>query len=293
MNTETIIAFSNIAETYDESVSSNSILQWMREAVHGIYLRYLNPGDRILELNCGTGIDALFLARNGMNVTATDASPKMIEIVRRKINTPLAPLKAGIEATDLKGEIRAEICSFSEIHRLEESNFDAVVSNFGGLNCINDFTELRRQLSLKLKPNGIFIAVVMNKICPWEITYYLMKLDARNAFRRFSKNGLDVKIHPPGPLPPRSPFGKKGRPGIDVRTYYYTPGAFAKSFAKNFSAEKIYALALFTPPPYLEALWRKFGKAGRMMLKRDHALYGSLPFNRFGDHFIAVMRKKM
>ena len=39
---------------------------------------------RILELGCGTGEDALRLARRGLEVVAVDASPGMIQVARQK-----------------------------------------------------------------------------------------------------------------------------------------------------------------------------------------------------------------
>jgi SAM-dependent methyltransferase len=41
--------------------------------------RCFAPGSHVLELNCGTGEDALALARSGVRVSAYDASPEMIE----------------------------------------------------------------------------------------------------------------------------------------------------------------------------------------------------------------------
>ena len=38
-----------------------------------------SAGHRVLELNCGTGEDAVFLARRGVRVLATDLSGAMVE----------------------------------------------------------------------------------------------------------------------------------------------------------------------------------------------------------------------
>jgi len=270
---KTLTAFDSIAEGYDIEVSSNSILQWMRGTVHAVYLKYFRPGDRILELNCGTGIDALFLARSGLRVFATDASQKMIEVLKRKIAAQ-SNLPKG-EQPAAGGNVKAEVCPFSDIGRLEENNFDGIVSNFGGLNCINDFRELSRQLSLKLNPNGRLIAVVMNKVCPWEILYFSAKLDQGNAFRRLSQNGLVVRL-------------KQG----SVRTFYFSPKQFGNAFRKYFLTERIFSLALFTPPPYLSGFYSRHKLAAGILTRLDEILNGVFPFNRFGDHFIIVMRKK-
>jgi ubiquinone/menaquinone biosynthesis C-methylase UbiE len=38
------------------------------------------PGQRILELNCGTGIDAVYLAKKGVRILTCDISPRMNEV---------------------------------------------------------------------------------------------------------------------------------------------------------------------------------------------------------------------
>ena len=252
-----IRAFDRIAADYDEQVLSNEILVWMREQVHRIFLSYFKPRDSVLELNAGTGIDAEFLSKHGINVYATDASERMIEKLRTRT------------------KIHSEVLSFSDLNKIK-GNFDGVISNFGGLNCINDFEDLSKDLYSKIKSGGKFVAVVMNKFCPWEVNYYLMKLKPRSAFRRFSKKGIDVGLN-----------------GSTVRAYYFTPRKFARSFKKNFVLEKIYSLGLFTPPPYLQGLYRRFKIPVQLLMKIDAALRGIYPFNRFGDHFIVVLRKKM
>ena len=42
------------------------------------------PGDQVLELGCGTGEDAIWLAKRGVRVLATDGSPAMLEATARK-----------------------------------------------------------------------------------------------------------------------------------------------------------------------------------------------------------------
>jgi hypothetical protein len=46
--------------------------------------------------------------------------------------------------------IEAHVCPFDKIG-IETANFDGVISNFGGLNCINDFGMLGIDLNHKLK----------------------------------------------------------------------------------------------------------------------------------------------
>lgn len=259
----TIEAFDKASLIYDESERDNPILRWMRRQVYEVCYKYFNKGDYLLELNCGTGIDALNLAMMNKNkIFATDASSGMIDILNEKLNAYNLPVETGVY-------------NFNEIGRLTLSNvFDGVLSNFGGLNCISEFSELSESLS-HIKKDGIFISVVMNKICPWEIIYYILKRKGKEAFRRFNKNGIMADL-----------YGKK------VLTYYYTPKKFAGHFKKHFNIVKIYSLGNFTPAPYMKRLYRDFTNFSTLMMMLDQSTHGRFPFNRIGDHFILVMKRK-
>ena len=235
----------------------------MRRAVHRIYLHHLPPKSRVLELNAGTGVDAVYLAEKGFEVYATDISEEMIRV-----------LMSNAKAQMSNGTVKAKAASFDEIDTIPDGGFNAVVSNFGGLNCINDFHKLSDDLVAKLKPGGVFIAVVMNKVCPWEIFYYCLRLNFKEAFRRFSKSGIMAELN-----------------GEKVLTYYFTPGEFAKAFSRNFTKVKLYTLALHTPPPYLVGIYNRLRPLVNFWMVIDDLLMGLPLLNRFGDHFILVMKK--
>ncbi len=73
------LAFSKQSNIYEEYEKSNPILLWMRQQVYDVVLSHLKKGDKILELNSGTGTDAIFFAKQGYDVTCTDLSDGMIE----------------------------------------------------------------------------------------------------------------------------------------------------------------------------------------------------------------------
>jgi ubiquinone/menaquinone biosynthesis C-methylase UbiE len=256
-------AFDSAAPSYDEDESRNEILIWMRGIVQGIYLENFKSGDKLLELNAGTGTDALFLAEHEIHVLATDISENMIGTIREKIKKQNA-----------EKYVSGKLCPFDEIGEIEENNFDGVVSNLGGLNCINEFDKLSNDLSSKIKQGGKFIAVVMNRYCPWEIFYYLIRFDFKNVFRRLKKDGIDATL---------------GN-GL-VRTYYFTPSQFTRFFKRKFKVRKIYTLGLHTPPPFLIGIYRRFKLLVKLLMKTDELLKGVFPFSRFGDHFIIILEK--
>src|SRR6185436_3926462 len=79
-------AFDGAACAYDEEFTNTPIGRLQRSRVQHFLKRSLHKNSlSILEINCGTGEDAIWLTKNGHEVVATDASEKMIDVVKRKI----------------------------------------------------------------------------------------------------------------------------------------------------------------------------------------------------------------
>ena len=125
--TLTASAFDRMAPAYDAQFGTNPIgLHFRHEAQERTRLAFARGG-RLLDLGCGTGEDALFLAGVGFDVTAVDPSPGMIERARAKAAA------RGVAA------VRFEVLAAEDVGSLG-GPFDGVYSNFGALNC----AELRR-----------------------------------------------------------------------------------------------------------------------------------------------------
>lgn len=77
----------------------------------------LLPGERVLDVGCGTGTVALIAASAGAAVTAVDPSARLLEVTRT------AAERAGVDLQLLPGEAASL--------PLPDSSFDAVLSNFG------------------------------------------------------------------------------------------------------------------------------------------------------------------
>ena len=75
------IAYDLWAKHYDEQIPPHAAL----EAPHMIELVSPQPGERILDLACGTGRMAKIWRAAGARVTGVDVSVEMLEIARRKI----------------------------------------------------------------------------------------------------------------------------------------------------------------------------------------------------------------
>src|ERR1700761_2213714 len=78
-------AFSKQSVIFDEIYRTNSIVEYKRQRVRQHVLNYIKPGAHILELNAGTGDDALFFAKQGFVVHATDISVGMQAQLKQKM----------------------------------------------------------------------------------------------------------------------------------------------------------------------------------------------------------------
>ena len=266
MTLDTQQAFDGVAAGYGRSNAENPTLCAMRARVHRAVGAFVPPGSHILDLGCGPGSDAAYLAGQGYRVTAIDWSAAMVEEARRRIRD------AGVA-----DRVDVQHVGIHEIDRLEraEAPFDAAYSNFGPLNCIEDLPAAARQIAARLKPGGVLIASVIGRICPWEIALFVARGDLSRAAIRFRRGLVPVPLD-----------------GRTVWTRYFRPRDFEAIFAAaDMTRVSIRALGLFVPPPYLQAFADRHPAlvAG---LQRAEDRYGGWPVLRgWGDHFLVVLRK--
>ena len=155
---KTAEAFSRQSLVFDKIYGTNEIVQYKRERVRSHILKRLKSGSSMLELNCGTGEDAIFFAERGHTVHATDLSEGMLQHSEKKI-----------QERKLSGAISLEVCSFTKLDTMKNRGpFDFIYSNFGGLNCTSDLDIVIQSLSSLLKPKGVVTFVILPKFTLWE-----------------------------------------------------------------------------------------------------------------------------
>src|SRR5437870_3363925 len=156
-------AFDEAARRYDADAASNLMMRWLRRESLRQLLRAFSPGDSVLEIGCGTGEEAIALARRDVRVLATDASPEMVEVVREK---------ASAYGTTLSG-LSIAVLPVERLDRLVEergaSSFDGTYSSLGALNCTPDLAPVARHLATLVKPGGTVVISLLNKYCLWEV----------------------------------------------------------------------------------------------------------------------------
>src|ERR1700691_6609283 len=89
-------AFDSVAADYDGPRGNNASIQDMRCEMWRWLDATFAPGSRLIDLGCGTGLDAIRMAQLGHHITATDWSPQMVRRTsdRARRATPAATLRA-------------------------------------------------------------------------------------------------------------------------------------------------------------------------------------------------------
>ncbi|WP_338550302.1 class I SAM-dependent DNA methyltransferase [Roseovarius phycicola] len=101
------------------------------------FLESLSPNSALLDLGCGPGFAAAYMAKAGHSVTATDATPEMVE---------MAAAHPGVTA---------ELATFDDISGTDI--YDGIWANFCLLHAPRaDLPKHLSALSKALKPRGLF-----------------------------------------------------------------------------------------------------------------------------------------
>jgi SAM-dependent methyltransferase len=234
----------------------------MRSITHKHILRYLKEKDVILELNSGTGIDAIYLGGRGYRIHCTDIAEGMINKLREKV-----------KSNNLTNLISYQQLSFTELDKLDIKQFDYIFSNFGGLNCASDLPKLFKQFRNILNPGGKITLVIIPPICPWEIALVL-KGKFRTAFRRLRGTVL-ANVE-----------------GINFPVYYYSVADTIKALGPDFQILEIQSLGSISPPPYMDNFPKLHPRLYKKLTFWDERLSHIFPFNRLADHFILTAEYK-
>src|SRR5271156_5954810 len=78
-------AFTNQSVIFDSIYAGNTVVLYKRERVRDHVDQYLQPKSKILELNAGTGEDAIYFASRSHHVHATDISEGMLRQLACKV----------------------------------------------------------------------------------------------------------------------------------------------------------------------------------------------------------------
>ncbi|MBC7875619.1 MAG: methyltransferase domain-containing protein [Anaerolineales bacterium] len=252
-------AFDSLAAEYDSSFTRTRLGRQLREIVWEQFNGKILSGKYVLELNCGTGEDAIWLAKQRCKVVATDISSSMIDIASSKV-----------EASGLGGMVDFHFLDLAKPSlELNNEKFDYVLSNFGGLNCVQDLNPISSYLADHVKSSGQIVLVLMGKWCLWEIIWHGLHGDGEIAFRRLRKTGATAKIG-----------------SNDLHVWYPAVRDVKCQFERFFKIKKITGLGVFLPPTYLEKFIEKHPSLWSLLTWLEHKFANLFPFKYFADHLI-------
>lgn len=261
-------AFDRLAPSYDRLTGGEAFLHQRRQT-HAAFTRWLRPGCRVLEIGCGTGVDTAFLVTAGLRVVACDPSEEMLNRTKRRLALGDVGDRAGLLSCGLEGLPRF-------LDALDHNQgFDAIVSNFGALNCVQSLAPLGVIARRHLRAGGAIVLGLMGRTCLWESLYFSARGRPSLAGRR-RQGTVTIPVA-----------------GVDVPTFYHRTGDVREALGDGFTLEAVRGVGVMVPPPYLETRWQQVpASIRRATAGLDHVVSGWPIFNQLGDHTLTCWMKR-
>ncbi|MGH1385930.1 class I SAM-dependent methyltransferase [Kordia sp.] len=256
--------FDIAAPQYDDIFTYSNIGKAQRKLVFK-HINSIIQQDKklsILELNCGTGADAIEFAKLDHDVIATDISAGMIEVAKAKSH----PKNITFKVQDINTITKDTF----------DRKFDFIFSDFGGINCLS-YEQLQtffKTAADLLLPNGKMSIVLMPKNCLWERMYFTLKGDKAKATRRNTTESIVANVD-----------------GVGVATWYYNPQDVSAAANDFFTTKKVKPIGVTIPPSYLEQSFvAKFPML--TIFKGLDAVLTASSLAKYADHFLITLEKK-
>lgn len=188
--------YNNIASLYDMLSEGDDGMIWFRHNLEST-LRSLPKKARVLDCSCGTGDHAIWLAKQGFEVHASDISDGMLSAAKDK-------------AREENLDIHFFQCSWDELPGKTDSKFDLVVCPGNSLSHLSSLKQLDDAfIAIKkiIKNGGHFFFDIRN----WEKTYAENALEEQQ-FKVKDKDGFyDVRYSYDMPI-----FNETGQMHVDI-----------------------------------------------------------------------------
>jgi SAM-dependent methyltransferase len=157
--------FDVLASSYEATWSGTPEGRSQREEVWKVIDGLFQPGDKIVDLGCGIGDDAIHLRARGVNVCGIDSSQEMAEMSRAR----------GVEAH----------WRWIEDLSAVSGDLSGVLSNFGALNCVARLEPVAEQLGRLVIAGGPIALCVMGRFFWRESVRFLVQGKFAKAARRW------------------------------------------------------------------------------------------------------------
>lgn len=251
-------AFDRVAPVMDEVIVRNPINAWMHRVNMAKLSESFPPGSCLLELGCGSGADAIAMARRGCQVFAFDLSEAMVAQARAKVAAGGLQNRVVVAcgtSNDLDGVVAGS----------PWKEFDGAYANFT-LTYVADLGGVARALAKILRPAAPFVCTIQGRVALSEVLLYGARLRFSRIVSRLS-----------GPL-------IKDVHGVMVETFPASTDDVRRAFLPWFDLKELVGVPTFLPPVYLHPYYRRIGGGTRLLEFLDDRLAGRFPWNRLGEH---------
>jgi SAM-dependent methyltransferase len=248
-----------MAPIYDEQLVGDD---WMRSVLWSRYASLFQPGDRVLDVGCGTGIDAISLASRGIQVVGIDISPGMLAKFRQKV-----------AESGLGSSVEIQVMDASEVGSLPPASFDGIVSAFAGLNTTPDLGSFASAAARLLRPGGRMVVHMLNRFSLWEWLGAVRRREwaAVRGLGNRDERGFSLE-------------------GKSIRLYLYHPReAYRRFFEEEFLLGDARGLGILRPP---HTVYRIPQSVAETLGRLELALGRKPPFLNWGRFFVLEMVKR-
>jgi SAM-dependent methyltransferase len=257
--------FDALAADYDRLEAENPIRQLMRSRSLAVLEKAFPPASALLDVGCGTGTEAIWLAQRGHRLTAVDSSPDMLDVLCRRAQV------AGVKIATCR-------MSASELRTLADIDgdaiFDGAYSSFGALNTEPALEPPLAALARLVRPGGKVVLSVMNRWCVSEMALMVAGGRPKQAFRRYRPN-LTVGMR---------------SSSVEVR-YPSWPELRRALGQQQFRVMRVEAL-LPLLLPYAWPAVARHASSYSMVARLDAAIAQHRPFSWLGDHLLVVAERR-
>lgn len=261
--TAQVDSFGAIATEYHESFLLNESARLARERIHCTFARHFGTtSGLVLDIGCGSGIDAQFLGRIGCRVYGIDRSSGMIEEAKRRL---------ALSKTDLASRVSFEAIEVTETTLdtvLSSASPNHVILSFGVINFVSDLDGLFGAIGRSLSRGGICIASTLSMDSWWEHV-------RRGGSERTGFQPRLIPIH-------QTP----------TETWFWSSERVSAASRAHFDTIETYGIGLVHPPPYFDAYLRKFPLLQKALWNLDRRFESSRIATKFSDHVVVVLKRR-
>ena len=262
-------AFDQASASYDEDFGEEALAAHYRQMVYRIADRFLPRGGHILDLGCGTGLDAVRFAGMGTRVLAADVSSGMLARARRRRET--SPHENLIQLH----RIAENQPLADQLLEAADGPLDGALLNFGVINCYVDLQPLVDALGRVLPSGGTAVVVAMGPFHPITVAERIRRGEWRKQLDTLKSRPVHMTV---------------GAKTISVSCL--RPRQIEAAFQDDFKRICTRGLGVLLPPPPLASFYQRH-RGLFTSLEPFGRLLGAAPFlHSMGDHNVVVLRRR-